>query len=97
MTLTQYLLKDTIDYINLAITSNKLNLYESTRSQLISLAILHEHGGIWVEPYAFFLDNLNWFHEIGKEQFIWNKFGETPKVVVAFHPHFGSPFHWVYT
>lgn len=75
MTLTQYLQKETIDYINLAITSNKLNLYESTRSQLISLAILHEHGGIWIEPYVFFLDNLNWFHEIGKEKFLWNRFG----------------------
>jgi hypothetical protein len=33
---------------------------------------------------------------IGKQRFIWNRFGSLPKVVAAFHPHFGSPFHWNY-
>jgi hypothetical protein len=76
--------------------SNKLNIYENTRGQLISLSILQEEGGVWVEPFTVFTDNLNWLLEISKEKYVWNRFGDLPKAVVAFHPHFGSPFHWVY-
>jgi hypothetical protein len=65
-TLSQYLPNKTIQSINKALASSKLTVYESTMRQLLSLAILYEQGGVWVEPYAMFLDNLNWLHEIGK-------------------------------
>jgi hypothetical protein len=44
----QYLSKETIASIKQALTANKINIYESTKKQLVSLAILHEHGGVWV-------------------------------------------------
>jgi hypothetical protein len=46
--LKEYLTKETIDGIGQALTANKLNIYESTKKQLISLAILYQHGGVWV-------------------------------------------------
>jgi hypothetical protein len=82
--------------INQAITTNKLTIYDYTKKQLISLAVLHEHGGVWVEPFVFLPEGLAWLRDISEKPFIWNRFGELPRVVAAFHPHFGSPFHWTY-
>ena len=75
---------------------SKLKIYSQTKGQLISLAVLYQHGGVWMDPLLFIAENFGWLTGIGKEKFIWNRQGDLPKAVLSFHPHYGSPFEWTY-
>jgi hypothetical protein len=42
----------------------------------------------------FAVENLDWIINISKypTKYIFNRYGELPKVLLLFHPHFGQPF-----
>lgn len=51
---------------------------------------------MWIDPLLFVSENFDWLRWIGKEKFVWNRYGDLPKAVLTFHPHYGSPFEWTY-
>lgn len=46
----------------------------------------------------FSVQSLEWIINIANypSQYIFNRYGKLPKVLMLFHPHFGQPFQWEY-
>lgn len=61
------------------------------------LSLLIKYGGIYIDSSYFALDNFDWLLNIASypTQYIFNRYGNQPKVVMYWHPHYGSPFDWV--
>jgi mannosyltransferase OCH1-like enzyme len=72
----------------------KLKTYPQSRGDLIRLALLAKYGGIYMDASFFALESFDWLVNIGRypSQYIFNRFGNLPKVVMMFHPHWGGPF-----
>lgn len=66
------------------------------RFDLIRLAIIARHGGVYLDSSYILLENLDWLKYIARypSNMIFNRFGKQPKVFLFFHPHYGSPFKW---
>jgi hypothetical protein len=63
------------------------------------LALIAEHGGIYMDLSYILLENLDWLVNIESypTNFIFNRYGSSPKAFMFFHPHYGSPFNWTYS
>lgn len=44
------------------------------------------------------LESFDWIVNIGRypSQYIFNRFGNTPNIFMAFHPFMGQPEDWLY-
>jgi hypothetical protein len=64
--LKYYLSEKVIKHLHESIDAKKtqLNVYPETIKQMIALAVLYEHGGVWLEPFTFLIDNLEWIRKI---------------------------------
>ena len=73
-----------------------LNIYPQSKADLIRLALLAKHGGIYMDASFMAIESFDWLVNIGKypSQYIFNRFGSLPRVFMMFHPHYGSPFEW---
>lgn len=73
-----------------------MDTYPQTKSDIYRLALLAKHGGIYLDASYLALENFDWLINIGRypSEFIFNRYGELPKVFMLFHPHYGSPFSW---
>jgi mannosyltransferase OCH1-like enzyme len=91
-----YLEKKTLDRINYSVEHAKLKVYAQSRADLIRLALIANHGGIYMDASFIALESLEWLLNIASypSQFIFNRFGETPRVFMMWHPHYGSPLEW---
>lgn len=95
--LQDFLDSDTIDSIEFAV-NHQASIMKSKyiKYDLIRLALVAKHGGIYMDLSYILLENLNWLVSIAKypSNFIFNRYGENPKAFMFFHPHYGSPFIW---
>ena len=76
---------------------NKTGLaFRSTPSQLYRLALLAEHGGVFLESGSFTERDLSWVWEIARapSQLIYNRYGGLPRVLAFFHPLRGGSDQW---
>lgn len=66
--------------------------------EIAKLHILIRYGGIWISKHYFALESLEWVQKITNypTQFVFNRYGTTPSVLMYFHPHYGQPLSWVY-
>jgi mannosyltransferase OCH1-like enzyme len=48
-----------------------------TRSDLYRLALLHAHGGVYIDASTIITDNFSWIENIARfpSQFIFNRYG----------------------
>jgi hypothetical protein len=58
--LAKYLSEEVINRISEASNHKtaKLNVYPETKKQLVSLAVLYEHGGVWLNSQTHLIGNL---------------------------------------
>lgn len=93
-----YIGKELNERFDKAIRNNKIPVYPQTKSNFVRKAIIAKYGGVYLDVSYFALESLDWILDIAKypSQFIFNRFGELPKVLMFFHPHFGQPFKWYY-
>lgn len=77
--------------------NSKLKIFPPTRSDLIRLALLLKHGGIYMDASMVPTQTLDWVINIGRlpSEYIFNRYGELPKVFMTFHPFWGGePEGW---
>lgn len=74
----------------------KMPIYEQTKSDFIRLALVSRYGGIYLDASYFFLEDLGWITDIAKEptKYVFNRFGDVPRVLMQFHPIEGGLFDW---
>lgn len=88
-----YLDKSTLNSIESRLQFAKLELSKQLPSDLYRLAILHKHGGVYLDVSIVSLQNFDWIVNIGKypSQYIFNRFGSNPNIFMVFHPFMGQP------
>ncbi len=95
--LNEYLSTETIQKIEYAVT-HQASIVKSKyiKYDLIRLALVAEHGGIYMDLSYILLEGLEWLVNIGRypSNYIFNRYGSLPRVFMFFHPHYGSPFNW---
>ncbi len=66
--------------------------------EIAKLHILIRYGGIWISKHYFALESFDWILNITSypSNFVYNRYGNLPKVVMYFHPHYGQPFDWTF-
>lgn len=93
----EYLDNSTIESISYA-TSHQASLIKSQyiKYDLIRLALVARHGGIYMDLSYILLENLDWLVNIAQypSNLVFNRYGNQPKVLLFFHPHYGSPFNY---
>jgi mannosyltransferase OCH1-like enzyme len=70
--------------------------YPHSIGDIVRIAVLVKHGGIYMDATTIAMDNFDWLLNIGRypSQYIFNRFGHLPKVFIFMYPHYGSPFDW---
>ena len=65
-----------------------------SKGDLVRLALLVEHGGVYFDVSYAPLTNLDWLANIGKypSHHIYNRYGNLPKVIMHYHPQWGGVF-----
>jgi len=73
-----------------------MKISAQTKSDLYRLALIHTHGGVYLDASYIFVENFSWITNIAGEhsKFIFNKFGNLPKVLMQFNPIYGGEFNW---
>ena len=86
--------KDLNERIDRFITNKKIITYAQTKSDFVRIAIIAKYGGIYMDASYFAVESLDWIINIAKypSQYVFNRYGELPSVLMLFHPHFGQPF-----
>lgn len=74
--------------------NNRGNRYDQTYSDLVRLALLMRHGGIYMDASFILLESLDWLVNIAAypSEFIFNRYGKTPSVFMFLNPQYGSPY-----
>lgn len=96
--LAEYLGKETNDKINDCIKNSKIKTFAQTKSDFVRLAVIAKYGGIYFDASYFSIKGLEWIVNITQAptETIFNRYGELPRVLMFFHPHFGTAFDWTY-
>ena len=73
-------------------------MFNKMRIELAKLSLLIRYGGIWINRHYFALESFDWITNIANypSKFVYNRYGNLPKVLMFYHPHFGQPFEWTY-
>ena len=58
---------------------------ESVWMELVKLAVVAEHGGVWLDLPIFALGNFNWLVNIHSNLAVKNRVGRLPKVLLFYH------------
>ena len=92
--LNEFLDEKTIKRIQNSLNNAKVSVFPPSKSDFIRLALVSAHGGVYFDSSYVALTNFEWLVNIARypSQFIYNRFGELPKVLVHFHPQWGGVF-----
>lgn len=73
-----------------------MKTFPQSKPDLIRLALLAQHGGIYFDVSYILLTNIDWIVNIGRfpTQYIFNRYSHLPKVLMHFHPQYGGVFDW---
>lgn len=74
--------------------NNRGSKYDQTYSDLVRLALLKKHGGVYMDASFILLQDLSWLLNIASypSQYVFNRYGELPSIFMFFNPHYGSPY-----
>lgn len=74
--------------------NNRGSKFDQTYSDLVRLALLIKHGGVYMDAAFMLLQDLSWLIDIASypSQFVFNRYGELPSVFMFFNPHYGSQY-----
>jgi mannosyltransferase OCH1-like enzyme len=80
------------------IKNRKIPTFPQTKSNFVRKAIIYKYGGIYMDVSYFSMQSLDWILNIARypSQYIFNRYGEMPRMFMFFHPHYGQPFYWKY-
>lgn len=67
-------------------------LFPQTKSDLVRLALVYKHGGIYLDASTIAVESLDWLVNIAKfpNKYIYNRYGELPSVFLFFNPYDGG-------
>lgn len=90
----KYLDATTLKKIDYSLKNAKMLTYPQSQGDLYRLALVAKHGGVYMDASYLALSNFDWLVNISQypSQYIFNRFGDLPKVFMLWHPHYGSPF-----
>ena len=56
------------------------------------------YGGIYMDVSYIPIETFDWIINIARypTQYIYNRYGQLPRILMLFHPHYGQPFEWTY-
>jgi hypothetical protein len=59
---------------------------------------LIKYGGIFIDGDYITVDSFDWILDIANypSEMVFNRFGDLPKVLMYFYPHYGQPFYWTF-
>lgn len=91
-----YLDQDILKKIQYAVSHPAFKVYPPLKSNLMRIALVYKHGGIYVDASVIFVENFDWLFFISRvpSNYIWNRFGALPKILLSFHPWFRYPAQW---
>lgn len=91
-----YIGKDLNERFDRVIKNRKIPTFPQTKSNFVRKAIVHKYGGIYLDVSYFALESFDWILNIAQypSEYIFNRYGELPKMLMFFHPHYGQPFRW---
>jgi hypothetical protein len=91
-----YLDAETLKRIHETVANAKLRTYYTTLSDLYRLALISQHGGIYLDATFVFFEGFEWIVNIGRypSQYVFNRFGHLPKVLLYWGVQDGSPVNW---
>lgn len=94
----KYIPMDELIMINTTLRKNSHVTVQSF-SDLYRLTLVYHNGGMYFDASSFAIENFDWILNIGRypSQFIFNRFGQNPRVVLSFHPTEGMPGTWKLT
>lgn len=94
--IANYLDAQTIQMIHRSVDTAKLKTYPQSKADLIRLALLIKYGGIYLDASYVAVENFDWLINIGRYQsrYVFNRYGDLPKVFMMWHPHYGAPLEW---
>lgn len=74
--------------------NNRGSKYDQTYSDLVRLALLMRHGGVYIDASFMLLESLDWLVNIAAypSEFIFNRYGQLPSVFMFLNPQYGSPY-----
>lgn len=77
-------------------TNAKIKTFATTRSNLIRIALVLKHGGVYMDSTFILLDGLEWIVNIDQypSEYIFNRYGSLPRVLLTFHPWYANPSDW---
>jgi mannosyltransferase OCH1-like enzyme len=92
----QYIGKELNERFDKVIKNHKIPVFPQTKSNFVRKAVIAKYGGIYLDVSYFSLESFDWILNIARypSQYIFNRYGELPKVLMYFHPHYGQPFNW---
>lgn len=73
-----------------------MNIRPQTKSDFYRLALVAQHGGVYLDATYYFVRNFSWITDIANypADQIYNRFGVVPRNLMIFHPIEGAPFNW---
>lgn len=91
-----YLDNETLARIEYTLTNAKVTVYKQSKSDFIRLALISKYGGIYFDSSYVAITNFDWIINISRypSQYIFNRFGKHPKVLVQFHYEYGGVMEW---
>lgn len=83
-----------LNKIQFTLKNAKVRTYPQSKSDFYRLALVAQHGGIYMDASYLLVENLDWLLNIGKypTEYIFNRYGDLPNNLMFWHPHYGSPF-----
>jgi mannosyltransferase OCH1-like enzyme len=87
---------ETLARIDYSLKNAKVTVYKQSKSDFVRLALIATHGGIYLDSSYVAITNFDWIINISQypSQYIFNRFGKHPKVLMQFHPQYGGVFDW---
>lgn len=60
---------------------------------MVRIALLYKYGGVYIDTTFILVDNFDWILNIARypSQYIYNRYGELPKILGTFHPWWSTP------
>lgn len=91
-TLPTFLDNETMARIETTLGGSPHKIYDQTYSDMVRLALLYKHGGIYLDASFILLEDLSWLVNIPQTlpSLIYNRYGKRPKVFMFFNPQYAS-------
>ena len=64
---------------------------------MLRLALVYRHGGVYMDIATLLRGDLEWLWDIASlpSQYVFNRYGEVPRMLTMFYAFSGGPGKWV--